>query len=85
MSLMNLLFGNKEKSSTASIAKERLQILIANDISSSKIPPEAMREIEREIIKLFSKHIKINKDSVDMKVVNHKGKQLVELNISIPD
>lgn len=85
MSLINRFFRSKQTDSTASIAKERLQILISNESNSKRITPEVLKEIEMGILKLFNKHMKINKDAVDMKVVNHKGKQLVELNIKIPD
>ena len=87
MSFIKDLFKNKNKpeSKSASIVKERLQIIIANDIDSQRVTPEILNEIELGILKLFKKHMKITRKAIDIKVVKSKGKHVVELNILLPD
>lgn len=82
--MIRKLFGQKQPSS-ASVAKERLQILISNESTNKLITDAVLKEIELGILKLFNEHMKIDEDAVDIKVVNNNGNQLVELNVKIPD
>lgn len=86
MSIFSNFFNRSDKGkSTASLAKQRLQVVIANDINSKKISPDVLRKIEMQIIKIFTEHIEIDDKNVDMKVVNEKGRQFIELNVTLPE
>lgn len=86
MSIFSNFFNRNDKGkSTASVAKQRLQVVIANDINSKKISPDVLRKIEMQIIKIFTEHIEIDDKNVDMKVVNENGRQFIELNVTLPD
>lgn len=86
MSIFSNFFNRSDKGkSTASLAKQRLQVVIANDINSKKISPDVLRKIEMQIIKIFTEHIEIDDKNVDMKVVNENGRQFIELNVTLPE
>lgn len=86
MSIFSNFFNRNDKGkSTASVAKQRLQVVIANDINSKKISPDVLRKIEMQIIKIFTEHIEIDDKNVDMKVVNENGRQFIELNVTLPE
>ena len=65
MSLLSFLLGEKKK--TASVAKERLQIILAHERSGRNIgQPDYLPALQRDLIAVISKYIKI--DPVDIKV-----------------
>lgn len=68
---------------TAKIAKERLQILIAKNAGSHLLSDEDLRKIEFEILEIVKKYIKINEDNIDIKVEKENGLEILGLNITL--
>jgi cell division topological specificity factor MinE len=60
MSFLSFLLGEKKK--TASVAKERLQIILAHERSSlsGKKRPDYLPELQRELVAVISKYVSIN-------------------------
>lgn len=73
--LKKLLFGDK-KDSTAKVAKDRLQIIIAHQRGDGK-PPVDMESLELDILEAIKRHIDIDED--DFEISLDEG----ELDISI--
>lgn len=83
MSILDVLFKKKNNNSSASLAKERLQIIIAGDSCSKKF--DFIPKLERDIVELVKKYIEISDTDVDIKVQNEEGLEVLELNITLPD
>ena len=71
MSFLSFFVGEKKK--TASVAKERLQIILAHERSGRNASePDYLPALQRELIDVISKYIKI--DPKDIKVnLEHQG------------
>ena len=66
MSLLSLIFG--EKKATASVAKERLQLIIARERVGSG--PDFLPDLQKDLVAVISKYIPINQE--DIKVALEK-------------
>lgn len=62
--LKRLLFGEK-KNSTAQVAKDRLQIIIAHQRGDGK-PPVDMEALEADLLEAIKRHIDIDEDDFDI-------------------
>jgi len=78
-------FKRESKETSAGLAKERLQIIIAS--SNQNRDFSFIPKLEREILELVKKYVDIENDSVDMKVDidDATGCKMLELNVSLPD
>lgn len=82
MSLFDLF--RSRRTNTASIAKERLQILVSHE-RSTRTGPEFLPELKQELLAVIRKYYPIELDQVKV----HLGKQddcsLLELDIVLPE
>jgi cell division topological specificity factor len=63
MSFLSFLLGEKKK--TASVAKERLQIILAHERSGrNAAEPDYLPALQRELVAVISKYVKINPDDI---------------------
>ena len=67
MSLISMLLGEKKKS--ASVAKERLQIILARErIGGSSAQPDYLPALQRELMAVVSKYVSINPDDIKVQL-----------------
>ena len=67
MSFLSFLLG--EKKQTASVAKERLQIILAHERSGrSAAEPDYLPALQRELIAVISKYVKVNTDDIKVQL-----------------
>ena len=83
MSLFSLLFGNKPKS--ASLAKERLQLIIAHERSDSNGKKNFLPEMQKELIAVISKYVSINPNDIKVSLEKQGNYEVLEVNIVLPD
>ncbi len=87
MSLIDLLF-RKNKPSSASTAKERLQIIISHE-RTRQSQPDLINQMQAEILSVIAKYLDIPSDKIQDQVkvdVERRGEHSVlELNITLPD
>jgi len=76
---------SKDKNSSAKVAKERLQILIAKDGANGIISDDVLRKIEYEILEIVKKYITVSEDNIDIKVEHENGLDILGLNITLND
>ena len=62
MSLLSLIFGNKPK--TASVAKERLQLIIAHERNGLSSKQDFLPDLQKELIAVISKYVSVNPDDI---------------------
>lgn len=85
MSIFNYL--RKRTTSTASVAKERLQIIISHErIERHKNnKPDYLPKLQEEIIAVIAKYIQIDRDQVSVNLERMGDSSVLELNITMPD
>lgn len=84
MSFLSLFLGEKKK--TASIAKERLQIILAHERAGRNAgQPDYLPALQRELIAVISKYIQINPDDIKVNLERQDNLEVLEVKIELPD
>ncbi len=84
MSFLSFLIGEKKK--TASVAKERLQIILAHERSGRHAAePDYLPDLQRELIAVISKYIKINASDLKVNIERQDNLEVLEVKIELPD
>jgi len=83
MSLFDFLLARK-KPSSASIAKERLQIIVAHE-RGHREQPDYLPALQEELIAVIRKYVNIEQDQVQVALENQGTCSILELNITLPE
>ena len=83
MSILNI-FRKQKSTTTASIAKERLQIIVAHE-RGNRNGPEYLPALQREIIDVIAKYVNIDKEKVLVSLQNSGDCAILELNVTLPE
>lgn len=84
MSLLSFLVGEKKK--TASVAKERLQIILAHERSGRNTDaPDYLPALQRELMAVISKYIKINPEDIKVILEREDDLEVLEVKIELPE
>ncbi len=83
MSLMDY-FRKERNNTTASIAKERLQILVAHDRVNSR-GPDYLPKMQQELLAVIRKYINIGDDQVQLNLEQQGNTSVLELNVMLPE
>jgi len=83
MSLLSFLLGEKKK--TASVAKERLQFILTHERSDRNTQPDYLPALQRDLVAVLSKYVKINPDDIKVNVERHDNLEVLEVKIELPD
>lgn len=81
MSLLNYL---RKRTSTASVAKERLQIIISHE-RSQRNAPDYLPQLQEEILAVIAKYIPIHRDQVSVNLERTGDSAVLELNFTMPE
>lgn len=82
MSLFSI-FRKKEQTSAA-IAKERLQIIVAHG-GRRPSSPDFLPQLQKDILEVVRKYIPVGEDQINLSLDRKDDCEVLELNISIPD
>ena len=83
ISFLSFLLGEKKK--TASVAKERLQIILAHERSGRNPEPDYLPALQRDLVAVISKYIKINPDDIKVNLERQDNLEVLEVKIELPD
>jgi cell division topological specificity factor len=84
MSFFSFFLGEKKK--TASVAKERLQIILAHERSGrNAAEPDYLPALQRELVAVIGKYIKINPDDIKVQLDRQDDLEVLEVKIELPD
>jgi cell division topological specificity factor len=72
------------KNRTASIAKERLQVIVARE-RVHRSGPDYLPALHREILAVIRKYVHVGDDAVQMNLEREGDCEVLELNITLPD
>ncbi|XOZ33695.1 cell division topological specificity factor MinE [Halomonadaceae bacterium KBTZ08] len=76
-------FKSKKKSS-ASIAKERLQIIVAHE-RNTREQPDYLPELEQELLEVIRRYVAIRDDQVQVQLDRNDSCSVLELNVTLPE
>lgn len=82
MSFLSFLMGQKK--SSASVAKERLQIILAHERSSRGASPDYLPQLQQELVAVISKYVKINPDDIKVHLERQDMLEVLEVKIEMP-
>jgi len=84
MSFLSFFLGEKKK--TASVAKERLQIILAHERSGrNAAEPDYLPALQKELVAVISKYIEINPDDIKVQLERQDDLEVLEVKIELPD
>lgn len=75
-------FFRSKRQSSAAIAKERLQIIVAHERRHSSIP-DFLPRLQKDIVEVVRKYIHIDEDQIKLSVDRNEECEILELNISL--
>lgn len=82
MSFLSFFMGEKKK--TASVAKERLQIILAHEHNGSS-KANYLPQLQKELMEVISKYVKINLQDIKVQLDRHDNFEVLEVKIELPD
>ena len=83
MSFLDFLRGQKKTS--ASIAKDRLQLILINERGSGRNAPDFLPQMQKELIAVISKYVAINPDDIKVSLEKQGNYEVLEVNIVLPE
>ena len=84
MSLLDMLFGRKPK--TATVARDRLQIIIAQERAQEGQAPDYLPTLRKELLEVLSKYVKrYHWTTSRISQEKQDGLDVLELNITLPE
>ena len=83
---MNLFdfFRGRQKQSSASVAKERLQIIVAHE-RGKRSTPDYLPALQKELVEVIRKYVNIGNDDVQVALEDQGNCSILELNITLPE
>ena len=78
------VFPAEKKTGTASMAKERLQIIVAHERRRST-SPDFLPQLQNDILQVVRKYIPINEEQIKLSVDKRGDFEVLELNISLAE
>jgi cell division topological specificity factor len=82
-SLLSFLLGEKKKS--ASIAKERLQIILAHERTGGRHEPDYLPALQKDLIAVISKYIRIDPNDIKVNLERQDNLDVLEVKIELPE
>ncbi|HEY9237375.1 MAG TPA: cell division topological specificity factor MinE [Burkholderiaceae bacterium] len=84
MSLLSFLLGEKKK--TASVAKERLQIILAHERSGrGAARPDYLPALQKELMAVISKYVSIKPEDIKVVLERQDNLEVLQVKIELPD
>lgn len=72
------------KVGTASLAKERLQILVAHERTSLN-QPTYLPQLQKELLEVIRKYVNVSQDAISVSFEQDEHQETLELNIVLPE
>lgn len=81
---MGLLDFLKQKKNTAATAKNRLQIIIAQE-RSTRGGPDYLPLLQRELLEVIKKYVNIDAEAVKVDLVKDGANDVLDISVALPD
>lgn len=84
MSLLD--YFRSSKTGSASVAKERLQILVAHErTSKNRHRPSYLPQLQKELLQVIQKYVNVCQDDITVNFEQDDDQETLEVNIILPD
>jgi cell division topological specificity factor len=80
---MNLISLFRTKRSTAPVARERLQVLLAHERSILG-KSDLIATLQEEILAVIAKHVSVERDAVQIKLDRGSSVSMLEIDVEVP-
>ncbi|MDI4633738.1 cell division topological specificity factor MinE [Pelomonas sp. V22] len=80
-----LTFFLGEKKNTASVAKERLQLILAHERNGRSSSPDYLPQLQRELVAVISKYVSINPNDIKVHMERQDDLDVLEVKIELPE
>lgn len=84
MSLLDYFRSTGRNKGSASVAKERLQILVAHD-RAARGRPSYLPKLQQEILAVINKYVRVDMNAVSVNYEQEGSQEVLELNIVLPE
>lgn len=81
MSFLSFLLGQKKTS--ASVAKDRLQLILINERRTG-VTPDYLPRLQKELVEVISRYVKINPDDIKVNLDRQDSLEVLEVKIEMP-
>ena len=82
MSFLSFLLGQKKTS--ASVAKDRLQLILINERGTTGAGPDYLPQLQKELVEVISRYVKINPDDIKVNLDRQDSLEVLEVKIEMP-
>ncbi|HEX5126642.1 MAG TPA: cell division topological specificity factor MinE [Rhodocyclaceae bacterium] len=83
-SWLEKIFGSSQPKS-ASLAKERLTLVIAHQRGDEVRAPDFLAALQKELVAVISKYVKVNPDDIKVQMEKKDNYEVLEVNIVMPE
>ncbi len=83
MGLLDFMRGKRKKAS-ASVAKERLMILVAQE-RATRGGPDYLPLLQRELLEVIRKYVNVDNEAVQVRLDTDGHQDMLELNVLLPE
>lgn len=80
-----LSYFRSQRKKTASLAKERLQIIVARERLQCSGGPDYLPMLQDELLAVVRKYVQVDRNAVRMQLDQEGDCEVLELNITLPD
>lgn len=81
MSFLSFLLG--EKKTSASVAKDRLQLILINERGDG-MTPDYLPRLQKELVEVISRYVKINPEDIKVNLDRQDSLEVLEVKIEMP-
>ena len=82
MGLFDFLIAKKP---TASIAKDRLRIIVAHERSGRGNSPDYLPMLQRELLEVIRKYVKVDADAVKVDLIGEGDNKVLDISVALPE
>jgi cell division topological specificity factor len=82
-SFLSFLLGQRKTSAT--VAKERLQIILAHERTGRRRPPGYLSSLQRDLVAVIGKYIKIDPKDIKVNLERQQNFDVLEVKIELPE
>ncbi|MCP3866660.1 MAG: cell division topological specificity factor MinE [Gammaproteobacteria bacterium] len=84
MGFLDYFRATPKSGKSATLAKERLQILVSHDRLEAN-SPSYLPKMKEELIEVIRKYVDVDQDAVSVKLEQKGSREMLELNVVLPD
>ena len=84
MSHGHLRFPHARKKNTASVAKDRLRIIVAQE-RSARGAPDYLPLLQRELLEVIRKYVNVDVEAVKVDLIKDGDHDVLDISVSLPE